>query len=267
MFGCCKIFFCFPARCGWADHTGSTHWRLWGSCGALSPWQPNGRQHYIGHCRRGRALRENPEEVFCKNSQQDNQGNDQETFYWEFMNWEFIIDDIIMFLSCSWSARWWWKTGMTSWRRVTCRTGRRLWLLLWPTLSLRSSHPSVVSWRTQDMQPVSEFCHIFVLSDWTFLFLRPSRGQTGGSRRCPTASPGLSVLHLCWKRGEACILLDQSPGRTLSPLSSGRFREWLQLCILNLQPTDFFWHLGAAFLSTWWISIQHSPCFSSVFGL
>lgn len=154
MFGCCKIFFCFPARCGRADYTGSAHWRLWRSCGALSPWQPNGRQHYIGHCRRGRALRENPEEVFYKNSQQDNQGNDQETFYSEFMNWESIIDDIIMFLSCSWSARWWWKTGMTSWRRVTCRTGRRLWLLLWPMLSLRSSRASVVSWSTQDMQPV-----------------------------------------------------------------------------------------------------------------
>lgn len=139
------VLFVFLARCGWADHTGPAHWRLWGSCGALSPWQPNGRQHYTGHCRRGWALRENPEEVFYQSTQQDNQGNDKETCYWGFTTWKFIREDLIMPLSCSWSVRWWWKTGMTSWRRVTCRTGRRLWLPSWPTLSLRSSRPCVVS--------------------------------------------------------------------------------------------------------------------------
>ena len=50
-----------------------------------------------------------------------------------------------MCLSCSWSAPWWWRTGTTSWTRASCRTGRRRWLPSWPTLSPRSSPPSVVS--------------------------------------------------------------------------------------------------------------------------
>lgn len=53
------------------------------------------------------------------------------------------------------------------------------------------------------------------------LFLRPSRGQTGGSRRCWPTVPSLSVLHLRWQRGETRLLLDQNPGRTLSSLPAG----------------------------------------------
>lgn len=70
----CLDTFCFPVRCGRADHTGSAHRRLRGSRWALSPWQPDGGQHHPGHRRRGRTPRENPEEVFYQNTQQDNKG-------------------------------------------------------------------------------------------------------------------------------------------------------------------------------------------------
>ena len=82
----CRVWFwlntvCVLVRCGRADHSGSADRRLWGGRGALSPWQPDGRQHHPGHRRRSRALRENPEEVFHQNTQQDNQGDgDKEKF-------------------------------------------------------------------------------------------------------------------------------------------------------------------------------------------
>lgn len=178
------------------------------------------------------------------------------------MNREFIICDMTVCLSCSWSVQWSWRTGMTSWRRVTCRTGRRLWPLSWPTLSPRSSLPSAVSLRIHSNSCAIQLirpqcCWHFVLVSlfqlacslsyqcllsqlWICAFylnlsVRPSRGKTGGSRGHPTASPGLSVLHLCRKRGETCVLLDQGAGRALSTLSPGVLRKWLQLCFLNLQ--------------------------------
>lgn len=62
---------------------------------------------------------------------------------------------------------------------------------------------------------------------------RPSRQQTGGSRQCAVTSPGLPLLHLRWKHWKTCVLLEQRPGWTLSPVPSGRSIYSFQLCILQ----------------------------------
>lgn len=54
------------------------------------------------------------------------------------------------------------------------------------------------------------------------VLFRSSRGQTGGSRKRPAESPGLPVLHLRRKHRKTCVLLEQSPEWTLSPVPSGR---------------------------------------------
>lgn len=71
-----------PFRCGRADHSGSADGRLRGRRGALSPWQPDGGQHHLGHRRRRRAAGNNPEKVFYENTQQDNEGQSWKTTPW-----------------------------------------------------------------------------------------------------------------------------------------------------------------------------------------
>lgn len=72
------------------------------------------------------------------------------------------------------------------------------------------------------------------------VFFRPSWGQTGGSRKCPAASPGLPVLHLRRKHRKTGVLLERSAGWTLSPVPSGRSTYSFQLCVLNCPSRNIY---------------------------